>query len=120
MPLKPGKLNWKTIFYILVLLAVAPFAIEFLFMAEFVGAEFAVTFMVYYFRNAYFELVHRFLEFKYRLEAGFDNVIQLAMFQPRLCGVSATASCVVIILTGSTLLACSLWFPAMLMSSGYI
>ena len=120
MPLKSEKPNWKTICYILLLLAVAPFAIEFLFMAEFVGAEFAVTFMLYYFRNAYYEFVHRVLEFKYRLVEGFDNVIQLAIFQPRLCGVSATASCIVIILTGSTLVACTLWLPAMFMSSGFV
>lgn len=119
MPLKPDKTFWKTAFYVLLLLAAAPIALEFLLLAEFIGAEFAVTFMLLYFRTMYYDMVHKVLAFKYRLENGFDNLIQLAMFQPRICGVSATASCLVVILTGSTLIACSLWLPAMLMSSGY-
>ncbi|MFT6753725.1 MAG: hypothetical protein ACJA2O_003921 [Candidatus Azotimanducaceae bacterium] len=44
---------------VLLLLAVAPFAIEFLFIADFVGVEFAVSFMLFYVKNAFFELVEK-------------------------------------------------------------
>lgn len=112
--------HWKHLGFLLILLAVAPFAIEFLFLAEFVGLEFAVTFMVLYFKTLCEELNRRWWKLKYKLKYGFDELIDLFVFQPRTYGVSATASCVVILLTGSTLVACAIWLPAMMMSSGYI
>jgi hypothetical protein len=42
---------------LLLLIAVAPFAIEFLPIADLLGVEFAATFMLLHFRTAFFEFV---------------------------------------------------------------
>ena len=109
MKIQLTKDHWKALGYILVLLAVSPFALEFLLMAEFVGAEFAVTFMLVYFKSLWANLVQKWWRFKHRLAYGFDEVIKLVMFQPKPYGISATASCVVIVMTGSTFVACAIW-----------
>lgn len=105
---------------VLLLLAVAPFAIEFLFIADFVGVEFAVTFMLLYFKTAFFELVEKWWRFKTDFKNQIYSISQLAMFQPRMYGVTSTATCLVVVLTGTTLAACTLWIPALIMSSGHL
>lgn len=109
----------KNIGYLLLLLAIAPFAMEFLLIAEFAGLEFAVTFMLFYFRQLIEEWAFRWWRFRRHLTEQFDTLLALFLFQPRTYGVTATASCVVVVLTGTTFLACAVWLPAMLMSSGY-
>tara|TARA_R110002072_G_scaffold104099_1_gene228391 strand:+ start:5179 stop:5376 length:198 start_codon:yes stop_codon:yes gene_type:complete len=46
--------------------------------------------------------------------------VLLLMFQPRPYSVSAMASCIVVIFTGSTLVASYLWLPVIAMSNGYV
>ncbi len=120
MKFEPDKSTLKQIGFLLVLLALAPFAIEFLVLADFVGLEFAFSFMLLYFKTLYEDMVYRWWRLKTRFENGFDSIIQLCMFQPRTYGLTATASCVVLVFTGTTLVACAIWLPAMLMSTGYI
>lgn len=116
--MKITKDHLKAAGYLIALLAIAPFALEFLLLAEFVGLEFAFTFMVFYFRNLYQELILKWWRFKQHLSETIDDLLQLLMFQPKTYGLSATASCVFILFTGSTLLACGIWLPAMLLSTG--
>ncbi len=119
MKFEPDKSTLKQVVYLLVLLALAPFAIEFVVLADFVGLEFAFTFMLLYFRNLYEDLVKKWWRFKTRFENGFDELIGLCMFQPRTYSLTATTSCIVMFITGTTLVACAIWLPAILMSSGY-
>lgn len=105
---------------VLLLLAVSPFAIEFVFIADFVGVEFAVTFMLLYFKTALFELVEKWWRFKMDFKNQIGYLSQLVMFQPRTCGVTSTATCLVVVMTGTTLAACALWIPAIVMSTGFL
>ena len=120
MKIRLTKEHWKNLGYLLILLALAPIAIEFLILAEFVGLEFAFTFMLVYFRNLFEELVIKWWRLKADIAAVFDNLLNLLMFQPRAAGISASVSCFIIIFTGSTLVACAIWLPALAMSVGHL
>ncbi len=104
--------------YLLLLLLVAPFAVEFILIAEFVGVEFAATFMLMYFRTAVAEALQRWRGFRMRLNEQYLWLLGTAMFQPRGYGVAASTSCAIIVFSCSTALACSVWLPLMLMSTG--
>lgn len=110
----------KQVGFVLVFLALAPFSIEIVLIADVAGIEFAVTFMAVYYRAVFADLVERWWRFKNRFNERLGKLAELVLFQPRSYGLTATASCLIILLTGSTLVACSVWLPAMAMSSGFI
>ncbi|MBO6564540.1 MAG: hypothetical protein JJ956_07340 [Pseudomonadales bacterium] len=110
----------KQVGFVLVFLALAPFSIEIVLIADVAGIEFAVTFMAVYYRAVFADLVERWWRFKNRFSERLGKLAELVLFQPSSYGLTATASCLIIVLTGSTLVACSVWLPAMAMSSGFI
>lgn len=114
----PDKETLKAIGYTLVLCVLAVFAFEVVLIAEVVGTEFAVTFVLLYYKQAWFELIERWIRFKAELNQQLLLLSELLVFQPRSYGVSATASCVFILFTGSTVFACAVWLPALLLSQG--
>ena len=120
MRIKFGKPEMIKLGCLLLLIAVSPFAVEFLVIADFVGVEFAVSFMLLYFRTAFYELVVRWWRFKKRFEDGILQISELVLFQPKPYGITSVATCTVIFVTGSTFVACALWLPAIAMSSGYL
>ncbi len=119
MKLKIDKALAIKIGCFLLLLAVAPFAFEFILIADFVGVEFAATFMLLYFRNAFEAYVIRWWQLKTELRENIYPLSQSFLFQPGAYGVSATATCLLVVLSGSTFVAFSLWLPAIAMNSGY-
>ena len=51
-------------FFILIILAVAPFAFEVVLLADVARAEFAVFFLIYYLKTTVYIILQRWLEFK--------------------------------------------------------
>lgn len=80
----------KKISYILIILAIAPFALEVVLRADVAGAEFAVLFAIYYLKSKAYILLERWMEFKR----------------------SAVAVCI--------LLSCLMWLPPLYLSSGLL
>jgi len=104
----------------LLLIAVAPFAFEFLLIADFVGVEFAATLMLLYFKDAFEAYVIRWWRFKAELREGIYQLSQSFLFQPKTYGVSATATCLLVMLIGSTFVAFSIWLPVIAMNGGHL
>jgi hypothetical protein len=113
-----SKETLKAIVFGLILALIGVFAFEFILIAEVVGSEYALTFALLYFKQAFYDLVERWIRFKQEVTASIESLLQLLMFQPKTYGITASASCLFIVITGSTLFACAIWLPAIAMSSG--
>jgi len=111
MKFKFDKKMLVQIAYLLVLLVIAPFAFEILILADFVGVEFAVTFMLFYFRNSAEDFIQKCYHVKHDLIRSIDALSAQFIFQPKNYLFHASASCLVLVLLSSTFFACALWMP---------
>ena len=94
----------KKILYVMVLLAVAPFAMEVVLLADVAGAEFAVLFLIFYLKTTAYVILERWLEFKRSVIAICSLVAELYLFRPRVLASHLAASSLVLVLTSSALL----------------
>lgn len=110
----------KKILFVLIILAVAPFAMEVVLLADVAGAEFAVFFLIYYLKTTAYALLERWLEFKRNVLAICKLLAELYLFRPRVMASHFAASSMILVLTSSALLCCMLWLPPLYLSSGYL
>lgn len=110
----------KKILYVLVLLAVAPFALEIVLLADVAGAEFAVLFLVFYFKTTVYALIERWLEFKRSITAVCGLIAELYLFRPRVLATHLTGCSLILVFTSSALLCCLIWLPPLYLSSGLL
>ncbi|MDO8271428.1 MAG: hypothetical protein Q7U82_05825 [Gammaproteobacteria bacterium] len=98
----------------------APFAIDFIIVADFMGLEALLIFLLVYSKSAFLVVQSRLLEFKSSIAATALLVAALPLFTPRIYITHATASTVLAIFACSIFLACVVWLPVMMMSMRYI
>jgi len=98
----------------------APFAIDFIVVADFMGLEALLVFLLVYSKSAFLAVQSRLLEFKSSIAATALLVAALPIFTPRIYFTHATASTVLAIFACSIFLACVVWLPVMMMSMRYI
>ena len=108
----------KKIFFILIILAVAPFAFEVVLLADVAGAEFATFFLIYYLKTTAYIALERWLEFKRSVLAACALLAEMYCFRPRIMTSHLTASSLILVLTSSLLLSCLMWLPPLYLSSG--
>lgn len=108
----------KKILYILIILAVAPFALEIVLLADVAGAEFAVFFLVYYLKTTAYAILERWLEFKRSVTVTCALLAELYLFRPRIAASHLVASSLLLVLTSSLLLSCLMWLPPLFLSLG--
>ncbi len=110
----------KKILFVMIILAVAPFAMEVVLLADVAGAEFAVFFLIFYLKTTAYALYERWLAFKHEVLAICSLLAQLYLFRPRVLASHLAASSLILAITSSALLCCILWLPPLYFSSGYL
>lgn len=110
----------KKIFYILIILAIAPFALEVVLLADVAGAEFAALFAIYYLKSTAYILLERWLEFKRSAAAVCTLLAETYIFRPRVVISHVAASSLLLLLTSSLLLSCLMWLPPLYLSFGLL
>jgi len=98
----------------------APFAIDFIILADFMGLEALLVFLFTCSRSGMTVLQSRIAEFKVSIAATLMLVVALPVFTPRIYLTHATASTLLAVFACSVLLACAVWVPAMMMSMRYM
>lgn len=94
----------------------APFAIDFIILADFMGLEALLVFLFAYARPAVVAIQSRFSEFKRNTTATILLLADLYIFKPRVYATHATASAVLAVFACSIFFACIVWLPAMTLS----
>jgi len=118
--LKLDRALLKKILYIMIILAIAPFALEFVLLADVAGAEFAVLFLFYYLKTTAYAVLERWLEFKRSLLAVCALLAELYCFKPRIFASHIAASSLLLLVTSSLLFSCMMWLPPLFLSSGVV
>lgn len=95
-----------------------PFTIDFIVIADLMGLEALIVFLLVYAKSIMAPLQMRFEQFRQNVAATALLVAQLYMFKPKVYLGHAAVSSVVIVLASSVLLACAVWMPVMFMSAG--
>ncbi|MBL4574310.1 MAG: hypothetical protein JKY86_14750 [Gammaproteobacteria bacterium] len=91
----------KKILYIMIILAIAPFALEVVLLADIAGAEFAILFAIYYLKSTAYIAFERWLEFKRRVVAACTLLAGLYFFRPRVLASHLAASSLLLLLTSA-------------------
>jgi hypothetical protein len=110
----------KKIAFVMIILAVAPFALEVVLLADVAGAEFAVLFLIYYLKTSTYALIERWLEFKRSVLAVCSLLAELYCFRPRIMASHLAASSLLLLVTSSLLLSGLLRLPPLYLSSGFL
>lgn len=110
----------KKIAFVIIILAVAPFALEVVLLADVAGAEFAVLFLIYYLKTDTYALIERQLEFKRSVLAVCSLIAELCCFRPRIMASHLAACSLLLLVTSSLLLSGRLWLPPLYLSSGLL
>jgi len=110
----------KKIFFVMIILAVAPFAMEVVLLADVAGAEFAVFFLVCYLKTTAYMIYERWLEFKRSMLAICALLSELYLFRPRVFATHLVSSSLLLMLTSSALLCCLMWLPPLYLSAGLL
>lgn len=98
----------------------APFAIDFIILADFMGLEALLVFLFAYSRPALLAIKNRYSEFKDSIKATILLVAELYVFKPRIYVSHAAASTILAVFACSIFFACLVWLPAMMISVSYI
>lgn len=119
--------DWNAKIKILLIVAViiaapyfAPFAIDFIILADFMGLEALLVFLFACSRTTFVAIQSQFLELKSSISATASLVAKLQIFKPRIYLTHASASAVLAVFACSIFLACMVWLPVMVMSMRYI
>ena len=94
----------------------APFAIEFIILADFLGLEALLVFLFASSRSTLAVLNARLSELSRELAETAELIVKLPLFTPRIYMAHATASTVLAVFACSVFLACMVWLPVMMMS----
>ncbi len=108
----------KKILYIMIILVMAPFALEIVLLADVVGAEFAALFAIYYLKSIAYLVYERWLEAKRKMVSICTLLAGVYLFKPRIMLPHFAASSLLLLLTSSLLLSCLMWLPPIYLSSG--
>ena len=103
---------------IILLIAILPFAVEFIFLIDVFGLEFAASFMFLYLGMMRDKFLLKLRSLKMDFNLFIISIAKMYLFQPKVFVSHSIGSGVIIALTCSVLLSCTLWIPAIYFSSG--
>lgn len=106
---------WNRVLLWLLLLSIAPFAIEILFLADIVGIELAMAFFAYYLKDMGLIWQARMQTFRAGVGAGFRCITSHAIGQPRFLLQHCAMSLTYFVLSGSLIWALLVWYPIVMM-----
>jgi len=113
----------KIILIIAVIIAApyfAPFAIDFIILADFMGFEALLVLLFAYSKSIIGIASVKLAGFRSDIKATALLIVGLPLFSPRVYFTHATASSVLAVLACSVFLACVVWVPVMVVSMRYI
>lgn len=109
---------------ILVLIVVAPFlvpfTIEFIIIADLMGLEALIVFLLAYGKSILGSIRMRLSDIRRNVGQTVLLIAELYMFRPKVYLGHATASSLVLVFASSVMLACIVWLPVMVVSASYI
>ena len=109
---------------ILALLAIAPFLVpftlEFIILADLMGLEALIVFLLAYGKSVVSSLRTRLQEACQHIAQTLLLLSEVYMFRPKVFFGHATVSSLVVVCVSSVLLACAVWWPVMLASAGFM
>ncbi|GJM12651.1 MAG: hypothetical protein DHS20C12_10540 [Pseudohongiella sp.] len=94
-----------------------PFSFEFVLMADIMGLEALILFLIFHFRHALSALLARSAEWRSQITASVLLLANLYIFQPRVFVSHAAGSSFILLFACSLFLALALWVPAIFLSS---
>lgn len=95
----------------LLLLCIAPFAIEIVFLADLIGIELAMSFLFYYAKSLYFSVYQRWLDFRGLCSESLKAIANHSVSEPKIFCVNACYSAILFLVTGSSVWALLAWYP---------
>ncbi|PCI79348.1 MAG: hypothetical protein COB20_05010 [SAR86 cluster bacterium] len=95
-----------------------PFSIEFVLMADLMGLEALVLFLIYQSRHAITALVEKLVEWRTHTVTVIILLASAYIFQPKVFLSHVAGSSIILLFACSFALAFALWVPAIYLSSG--
>ncbi|BFM10538.1 hypothetical protein R50072_06910 [Simiduia litorea] len=114
------KRFWKKVLLWSLLLCVAPFAVEIVFLADVVGIEMALAFCAYFLKDTLLIWQTRLRSFRSGVSAGFACIALHAIGQPSCFVQHWLLSAAYFVLSGSLIWAILVWYPIVMMGSGSV
>lgn len=109
---------------ILISIAVAPFLVpvtlEFIIVADLMGLEALIVFLLAYGKSIINSIHVRLSDIRRNVGQTVLLIAELYMFKPKVYLGHATVSSLVLVVASSVMLACIVWLPVMYMSAGHM
>ncbi|MDP2285223.1 MAG: hypothetical protein Q8L06_13870, partial [Pseudohongiella sp.] len=99
---------------------IVPFTLEFIIVADLMGLEALIVFLLAYGKSIIGSIYMRLSEMRSNVGQTVLLIAELYMFKPKIYLGHATVSSLVLVFASSIMLACIVWLPVMYMSAGYI
>ena len=97
---------------------IVPFAFELVLLADFMGLEALVLFLIYQLRHVMASLSVQVRDFGSQISATLILLASVYIFEPKICASHVAGSGLLLALTCSVVLALALWVPAIYLSIG--
>lgn len=106
-----SKEKLRSLLFLAILIVIAPFALELVFVAEVLGSEVAVLFLLLFLKEQWRQIEAR-LDLLGRKGSALLHIVSAhAVASPRVFYVHAAASVVLLTTTGSLFYVTALWYP---------
>ena len=115
---KLSKEKWKRIGLVTIFLLLAPLMPEIALLADFVGIELALTFLVMWLVSNWQLVVHFVRRLKTEIIEIYLILLTAYVFRPKVYFSHVSMSVLILVVSGSVLASTLLWTPAVVMSAG--
>ena len=119
MRLPRDRKTWVEIGAWLLLVLLAPFAIELVLLADVVGAEAALVFLFVYLKASIISVKERYSLIKYVLLNAWRSTPNQEIFSKKVYILNATCSFIALWVTGSLVISIVLWVPSIYILAQY-
>ena len=112
--LKFDKKKLRGLLFLVILVAIAPIAIELVFVSQILGAEVAVLFFLAFLKDQWQIIEARWERFKEEMFSTLAIISAHAISSPKVFYVHASVSIILFAVTGSIFYLCAVWYPVVL------
>lgn len=118
--LRLNRTTLRRVFFILVLMAIIPFAVELVFVAEVMGAEVTVLFFVYWLKDQWQQFDARYQQLRESVHNLALIISTHAIGDSRVFLAHAAVSVTLFALTGSLYYLTAVWYPVLLLGGATV
>lgn len=120
MKIKLSKEQGRKILFWCILLCIAPFALEVVIMAEFVGAELALYFLTVYIRDLYFSIKAKLIELHIFVREIILILNSHPAFNPKVYSAHATTSMALVLFGMPLMYVAVVWYPVIITGHAWV